>query len=60
MKSFDLNNEMQDTIENIERKHNFNPTKTQAEEILQTIWPHQTYYAGGGIGTGSITKNFIY
>ncbi len=33
--SFDLNNEMQDTIENIERKHNFNPTKTQAEEILQ-------------------------
>ena len=26
---------MQDTIENIERKHNFNPTKTQAEEILQ-------------------------
>lgn len=33
--SFDLNNEMQGTIENIERKHNFNPTKTQAEEILQ-------------------------
>ena len=33
--SFDLNDEMQDTIENIERKHNFNPTKTQAEEILQ-------------------------
>ena len=33
--SFDLNNEMQDTIENIERRHNFNPTKTQAEEILQ-------------------------
>jgi ferrous iron transport protein B len=33
--SFDLNNEMQDTIENIERKHAFNPTKTQAEEILQ-------------------------
>ena len=33
--SFDLNNEMQVTIENIERKHNFNPTKTQAEEILQ-------------------------
>jgi len=33
--SFDLNDEMQDTIETIERKHNFNPTKTQAEEILQ-------------------------
>ena len=33
--SFDLNNEMQDTIENIERNHNFNSTKTQAEEILQ-------------------------
>lgn len=33
--SFDLNNEMQDVIENIERKHNFNPTRTQAEEILQ-------------------------
>ena len=33
--SFDLNNEMQDTIENIERRNNFNPTKTQAEEILQ-------------------------
>ena len=33
--SFDFNNEMQDTIENIERKHGFNPTKTQAEEILQ-------------------------
>lgn len=33
--SFDLNAQMQDTIENIERKHNFNHTKTQAEEILQ-------------------------
>jgi len=33
--SFDLNNEMQSTIENIERSHNFNHTKTQAEEILQ-------------------------
>jgi ferrous iron transport protein B len=33
--SFDFNNSMQDTIENIERKHDFNPTKTQAEEILQ-------------------------
>jgi ferrous iron transport protein B len=33
--SFDLDNTMQDTIENIERKNNFNPTKTQAEEILQ-------------------------
>jgi len=33
--SFDLDNEMQDTIENIERKHSFNPTRTQAEEILQ-------------------------
>ena len=32
---FDLNNETQDAIENIERKHGFNPTKTQAEEILQ-------------------------
>ena len=33
--SFDLNTELQDTIEGIERKYNFNPTKTQAEEILQ-------------------------
>ena len=33
--SFDFNNSMQETIENIERKHDFNPTKTQAEEILQ-------------------------
>ena len=33
--SFDLNTELQDTIESIERKNNFNPTKTQAEEILQ-------------------------
>jgi len=33
--SFDFNNEMQDTIENIEIKHGFNHTKTQAEEILQ-------------------------
>lgn len=33
--SFDFNNEVQDTIENIERKHGFNATKTQAEEILQ-------------------------
>jgi ferrous iron transport protein B len=33
--SFDLNTQVQDTIENIERKHNFNPTKAQAEEILQ-------------------------
>jgi ferrous iron transport protein B len=33
--SFDFSNNMQETIENIERKHDFNPTKTQAEEILQ-------------------------
>ena len=33
--SFNLNDTMQETIENIERKNNFNPTKTQAEEILQ-------------------------
>lgn len=33
--SFGLNDTMQESIENIERKHNFNPTKTQAEEILQ-------------------------
>lgn len=32
---FELDNAMQDTIENIERKHNFNHTKTQATEILQ-------------------------
>lgn len=33
--SFDLNGQVQDTIENIEVKHGFNHTKTQAEEILQ-------------------------
>ncbi|MBS1919798.1 MAG: ferrous iron transport protein B [Bacteroidetes bacterium] len=33
--SFNLDDTMQETIENIERKHQFNPTKTQAEEILQ-------------------------
>ncbi|MBI5858331.1 MAG: ferrous iron transport protein B [Sphingobacteriales bacterium] len=33
--NFALDGAMQDTIENIERKNNFNPTKTQAEEILQ-------------------------
>ncbi|HEV8285544.1 MAG TPA: ferrous iron transport protein B [Chitinophagaceae bacterium] len=33
--SFDFDDEMQETIENIERKYHFNPTKTQAEEILQ-------------------------
>jgi ferrous iron transport protein B len=33
--SFDLNDQLQERIENIERKSNFNPTKTQAEEILQ-------------------------
>ena len=33
--SFDLDDEMQNTIENIEQAHHFNPTKTQAEEILQ-------------------------
>ena len=33
--SFNFNNEMHETIENIERKNNFNPTKTQAEEIVQ-------------------------
>jgi ferrous iron transport protein B len=32
--SFDLNETMQKTIESIELKNNFNPTKTQAEEIL--------------------------
>jgi ferrous iron transport protein B len=33
--NFKLNNALQDAVENIERKHDFNPTKTQAEEILQ-------------------------
>ncbi len=33
--SFNLPAAMQDTIENIEVKNKFNPTKTQAEEILQ-------------------------
>ena len=33
--SFDLDETMQKTIEGIEQKNNFNPTKTQAEEILQ-------------------------
>ena len=33
--TFPLDAEMQDTIENIEIKHNFNHTKTQAAEILQ-------------------------
>jgi len=33
--SFDLNETIQDSIENIKRTNNFNPTKTQAEEILQ-------------------------
>jgi len=33
--AFDLDEAMQQTIENIEVKNNFNPTKTQAEEILQ-------------------------
>ena len=33
--SFVLNDTMQQTIEDIEVKNNFNPTKTQAEEILQ-------------------------
>jgi ferrous iron transport protein B len=33
--SFILNVEEQDRIEEIERTNNFNPTKTQAEEILQ-------------------------
>jgi ferrous iron transport protein B len=32
--SFDLNETMQQTIEGIEKKNDFNPTKTQAEEIL--------------------------
>lgn len=32
---FELDSRLQDTIENIERKHNFNHTKTQATEILQ-------------------------
>ena len=33
--TFPLDAEMQETIENIEIKHNFNHTKTQAAEILQ-------------------------
>lgn len=32
---FDFNNGLQESIENIEKKHAFNPTKTQATEILQ-------------------------
>lgn len=34
-KSFDLGPEMQQRIELIEQKNSFNPTRTQAEEILQ-------------------------
>ncbi len=33
--SFNLDETLQQTIESIEQKNNFNPTKTQAEEILQ-------------------------
>jgi ferrous iron transport protein B len=33
--SFELDEPMQQTIESIEQKNKFNPTKTQAEEILQ-------------------------
>ncbi|HYM93600.1 MAG TPA: ferrous iron transport protein B, partial [Chitinophagaceae bacterium] len=33
--SFNLNEPMQETIENIEQKNNFTPSKIQAEEILQ-------------------------
>ncbi|MBI5371089.1 MAG: ferrous iron transport protein B [Sphingobacteriales bacterium] len=33
--TFDLDAGMQDTIENIEIRNQFNPTRTQAEEILQ-------------------------
>ncbi len=33
--NFQLSDEMQESIENIEIKNKFNPTKTQAEEILQ-------------------------
>jgi ferrous iron transport protein B len=33
--SFGLDDSIQNSIESIEQKHNFNPTKTQAEEILQ-------------------------
>jgi ferrous iron transport protein B len=33
--SFDLNHQTQERIEAIEQKNKFNPTKTQAEEILQ-------------------------
>ncbi len=32
---FELKEEMQEAIENVERRHNFNHTKTQATEILQ-------------------------
>ncbi|MBD0299534.1 MAG: ferrous iron transport protein B, partial [Nitrososphaera sp.] len=32
---FDLDSTLQENIENVERKHNFNHTKTQATEILQ-------------------------
>jgi ferrous iron transport protein B len=32
---FELSNGLQEKIEAVERKHNFNPTKTQATEILQ-------------------------
>lgn len=33
--TFNLDQGLQQAIENIERQHRFNPTKTQAEEILQ-------------------------
>ena len=57
--SFDLNNEMQDTIENIERKHNFNPTKTQAEEILQRYGHIKRIMQVAVSGTGSIAKTLF-
>lgn len=33
--NFSLNNKLQGSIEDAERRHQFNPTKTQAEEIMQ-------------------------
>ncbi len=33
--NFPLSNSVQEKIEQIEKEHNFNPTKTQAEEIMQ-------------------------
>ena len=58
--NFALEQPVQDAIENIEVETKFNPSKTQAEEILQRYGKIKTIMQANCGGSRSFAKSFIY